>query len=154
MGNWSRRISLTYLRALLRWQVFAPVYLVLLFGYYGLTGLFSLPRRTGLGLQCYLLFCAVFLCVLHRLIFAGRSLARWRCAARLVLFTGCLFPLWMGLMPFLGLSLRAGLVSFAALLLAVGVGTAIYEGFSRIRGRRYDRQLRDYQARRAAEHRQ
>ena len=134
MGNWSRRISLTYLRALLRWQVFAPVYLVLLFGYYGLTGLFSLPRRTGLGLQCYLLFCAVFLCALHRLIFAGRSLARWRCAARLVLFTGCLFPFWMGLMPFLGLSLRAGLVSFAALLLAVGAVTAIYEGFSRIRG--------------------
>lgn len=64
--------------------------------------------------------------------------------ARLLLFTACLLPLWAGLIPFLGIPLTAG---FAALLLAEGAGLALYERFSRVRGRRYDRRLREYQAR-------
>lgn len=147
MGNLGKRIGLAYLRALLRWQTLVPVYLVLLFGCYGLTGLFSLPRHPGAGLPIYLIFCAVFLGALHELIFTGRSLARWRCAARLLLFTACLFPLWAGLIPLLGIPLTAGLAGFAALLLVEGVALALYERFSRVRGRRYDQRLREYQAR-------
>lgn len=147
MGNLGKQIALAYLRALLRWQTLVPVYLVLLFGYYGLTGLLSFPRYPGAGLPIYLIFCTVFLGALHELIFTGRSLARWRCAARLLLFTACLFPLWAGLMPFVGIPLTAGLAGFAALLLAEGAVLALYERFSRVQGRRYDRRLREYQAR-------
>lgn len=157
MDFWSKRISLAYLHMLFRWKVIAPVYLVLLFGYYGLTGLFSLPRYTGLGLQFYLLFCAVFLCALHQLIFAGRALARWRCGPRLMLFTLCLLPLWAGFVPFLGLCARTSLflcgAVFAAVLLAEGLAVAVYEGFSRVQGRRYDRRLREYQLRHSTENR-
>lgn len=67
--------------------------------------------------------------------------------ARLLLFTACLLPLWAGLIPFLGIPLTAGFAGFAALLLAEGAGLALYERFSRVRGRRYDRRLREYQAR-------
>ena len=147
MGNLGKQIALVYLRALLRWQVLAPVYLVLLFGYYGLTSLFSLPRHPGVGLPIYLIFCAAFVGALYELIFAGRGLARWRCAARLLLFTACLLPLWAGLIPFLGIPLTAGFAGFAALLLAEGAVLALYEWFSRVRGSRYDRRLREYQAR-------
>lgn len=147
MGNPGKRIALAYLRALLRWQTLVPVYLVLLFGCYGLTGLFSLPRHPGMGLQIYLIFCAVFLGALYELIFTGRGLARWRCAARLLLFTACLLPLWAGLIPLLGIPLTAGLAGFAALLLTEGAVLALYEQFSRMQGRRYDRQLREYQSR-------
>lgn len=154
MRIFCKRLSLAYLRTLFRWQTIAPVYCALLLCYYGLTALFSLPRSGGLGLYFYLIACAALLCAVRQLIFTGRALARWRCGARLLLFTVCLFPLWLGLAPFLGFGGKTALffaAGFAALLTAEGLAVAAYEGFSRMLGRRYDRRLREYQTQRSTD---